>query len=208
MRGLVLKDLYSLRKEGRTVLLISSLFIVIILTLGNMDLFLCTIMLMFSATSITSFVCDNQSGWDAYVMSLPISRRDVVMSKYMLSFLLALAGGLLALLVRWIKGLLNNISDFSETLIFAYSLFVAAVILISIFLPLVYKFGVERSRMILIAVAVIPGSVSFMLAHTGALVVPDEQTIRQALLLSPLVIIVCSIMSFMISHGIYRRKEI
>lgn len=84
MRGLILKDLYNLRKDGKMVLLISSLFIVIIFTLGNMDLFLSTIMLMFSATSITTFVCDNQSGWDTYVTSLPVPRRKVVMSKYVL----------------------------------------------------------------------------------------------------------------------------
>lgn len=208
MRGLLLKDLYNLKKDGKTVLLFVAFFIMIIFIMGNTDLFLSTIMLMFSATSITSFACDNQSGWDTYVNTLPVSRGEVVLSKYTLSFLLALAGGLLVLLVRWTKGLLNNISDFSETLIFAYSLFVAAVILISILLPLVYKLGVERSRIIVIAVAVIPASAVFMLAQTGALVVPDKQTIRQALLLSPFVIIVCGIVSFLVSHGIYRRKEV
>ncbi len=208
MRGLILKDLYNLRKDGKMVLLLITFFIMIIFIMGNTDLFLSTIMLMLSATSITSIACDNQCKWDTYVNTLPVSRREVVMSKYTLSFFLAVAGGFLALFVRWIKGLLNNISDFSQTLIFAYSLFVAAVILISIMLPLVYKLGVERSRVIVIAVTGIPASAVFMLAHTGALVAPDEQTIRLALLLSPVMIIVCSAVSFKISHGIYRRKEV
>lgn len=208
MRGLILKDLYSLRKDAKTVLLISSLFIVMILTMGNTDLFLSTILLMLSATPITSFVCDNQSGWDTYVTSLPVSRRKVVMSKYVLSFLLVLSGSLLVLLVRWVDGMIKNTGSFAETLVASYAMLCAAVILVSISLPLVYKLGVERSRIIVIAVAVIPASAVFMLAHTGALVVPDEQSIRQALLLSPVVTIVCSVVSFMISHEIYRRKEV
>ena len=208
MRGLLLKDLYNLRKDGKMVLLLIAFFIMIIFIMGNTDLFLSTIMLMLSATSITSFACDNQCKWDTYVNTLPVSRGEVVMSKYVLSFLLALAGSLLALLIGWINGMIKNAGSFTETLVFAYSLFAAAVILISILLPLVYKLGVERSRIIVIAVAVIPASAVFMLAQTGALVVPDEQTIRRALLLSPVVIVVCGIVSFLVSHGIYRRKEV
>ena len=203
MRGLVLKDLYNLRKDGKMVLLISSLFIVIIFTLGNMDLFLSTIMLMFSATSITTFVCDKQSGWDTYVTSLPVPRRKVVMSKYVLSFLLALAGGLLALLVRWINGMIKNAGSFTETLVFAYSLFAAAVILISILLPLVYMFGERQARFMLVAIAAIPMTAFYVFRQ-----IPDEQIVKQILLLSPFVLVAFSIISFTVSHGIYRRKEV
>lgn len=203
MRGLLLKDLYSLRKDGKTALLLVAFFTMIIFIMGNTDLFLSTIMLMLSATSITSFVCDNQCRWDTYVAALPVSRRDVVMSKYVLSFLLALAGGLLALLVRWTKGLLNNIGNFTETLVFAYSLFVAAVILISILLPLVYMFGERQARFMLVAIAAIPMTAFYVFRQ-----IPDEQIVKQILLLSPFVLVAFSIISFTVSHGIYRRKEV
>jgi hypothetical protein len=82
--------------------------------MGNADLFLGTIVLMFVMTSVASFAYDSQSGWDTYVNTLPVSKREVVLSKYVLSFLMALTGGLLALLVRGINGLLKNIGSFTE----------------------------------------------------------------------------------------------
>ncbi len=118
-------------------------------------------------------------------------------------FLLALAGGLLALLVRWINGMIKNAGSFTETLVFAYSLFAAAVILISILLPLVYMFGERQARFMLVAIAAIPMTAFYVFRQ-----IPDEQIVKQILLLSPFVLVAFSIISFTVSHGIYRRKEV
>ena len=208
MKGLILKDFYNLRKYGKTVLLISAFYVMLTFMMDNSNLFAGMIVLMFAITSVTSFAYDRQSGWEVYVQTLPVAAKDVVMSKYLLSLLLGLIGGVLALLMGWLNGLIKNIPNFTEMLVTAYALFAIGMIFISILLPLVYKFGVERSRVIILAIIAIPTAAFFVMAQTGNEVVPDEQTIRQALLLSPLVIIVCGIVSFMISHGIYRRKEV
>lgn len=208
MKGLILKDMYNLRKYGKTVLLISAFYVMLTFMMDNSNLFAGMIVLMFAITSVTSFAYDSQSGWDVYVRTLPVAAKDVVMSKYLLSLLLGLVGSLLALLIGWINGLIKNFSNFTEMLVTAYALFAIGMIFISILLPLVYKFGVERSRVIILAIVAIPTAAFFVMAQTGKAITPDEQTIRQALLLSPFVIIVCGIVSFMISHGLYRRKEV
>jgi len=208
MKGLILKDLYNLRKYGKTLLLISAFYIMLSFMMESESMFTGMIVIMFAITSVTSFAYDSQSGWDVYVHTLPVTRKDVVTSKYLLSYLLALTGGLLALLMGWINGLLKNISNFTETLIAAYALFAVGIIFISILLPLVYKFGVERSRVIVLAVIALPTAAFLVLAQTGTVVAPDEQTIRQVLLFSPVVVIVCGVLSFMISHTIYRRKVV
>ena len=112
------------------------------------------------------------------------------------------------MLMGWLNGLIKNIPNFTEMLVTAYALFAIGMIFISILLPLVYKFGVERSRVIILAIIAIPTAAFLVMAQTDNAVLPNEQTIRQALLLSPVVIVVCGIVSFMISHGIYRRKEV
>ena len=208
MKGLILKDFYNLRKYGKTVLLISAFYVMLTFMMDNSNLFAGMIVLMFAITSVTSFAYDRQSGWEVYVQTLPVAAKDVVMSKYLLSLLLGLVGSLLALLIGWINGLIKNIPNFTEMLVTAYALFAIGMIFISILLPLVYKFGVERSRVIILAIIAIPTAAFFVMAQTGNEVVPDEQTIRRALLLSPVVIVVCGIVSFLVSHGIYRRKEV
>ncbi len=208
MKGLILKDFYNLRKYGKTVLLISAFYVMLTFMMDNSNLFAGMIVLMFAITSVTSFAYDRQSGWDVYVQTLPVAAKDVVMSKYVLSLLLGLVGSLLALLIGWINGLIKNIPNFTEMLVTAYALLAIGMIFISILLPLVYKYGVERSRVIILAIIAIPTAAFFVMAQTGNEVVPDEQTIRRALLLSPVVIVVFGIVSFLVSHGIYRRKEV
>lgn len=208
MRGLILKDLYNLRKYGRTILLISAFYILLTFMMDDSAMFAGMIVLLFAITSVTSFAYDSQSGWDVYVHTLPVASKDVVMSKYLLSILLALTGGLLALLMGWIHGLIKNISNFTETLATAYVLFAIGLVFISILLPLVFKFGVERSRIIVLAVIAIPTAAFMVLAQTGNAIVPEEQMLRQALLLSPFVIIVCFVLSLLISRAIYRNKEV
>ena len=208
MKGLILKDFYNLRKYGKTVLLISAFYVMLTFMMDNSNLFAGMIVLMFAITSVTSFAYDRQSGWEVYVQTLPVAAKDVVMSKYLLSLLLGLIGGVLALLMGWLNGLIKNIPNFTEMLVTAYALLAIGMIFISILLPLVYKFGVERSRVIILAIIAIPTAAFFVMAQTGNEVVPDEQTIRRALLLSPVVIVVCGIVSFLVSHGIYRRKEV
>jgi ABC-type transport system involved in multi-copper enzyme maturation permease subunit len=174
----------------------------------NATMFAGMIVVMFAITSVTSFAYDSQSGWETYVLSIPVSRKDVVLSKYVLALLLAVAGGLLAMLVGWLNGIIKNTSNFSEVLVTAYVLFVVAVVFLSILLPLIYKFGVERSRVIILAVFAIPVAAGFVLGQTGTMPEISEQTMNQMLLLSPLAIAVCSIVSFMISFALYRKKEV
>jgi hypothetical protein len=176
--------------------------------MDSADLFVGMIVIMFAITPITSFAYDSQSGWDVYVTTLPVSRKDVVLSKYMLSLILVLTGGMLALLMGWFGGLIKNVGNFTETLLMTYAFCAVGLVFISILLPLVYKFGVERSRVIIIAVVAIPVAVGIALSQTGTLPEINEQTIGQALLLSPLVIVACSVLSYAISSAIYRNKEV
>jgi len=208
MKGLVLKDLYNLRKYGKTILLISAFYVMLTFMMENATMFAGMIVVMFAITSVTSFAYDSQSGWETYVLSIPVSRKDVVLSKYVLALLLAVAGSLLAMLVGWLNGIIKNTSNFSEVLITSYMLFAVAVVFLSILLPLVYKFGVERSRVIILAVFAIPIAAGFVLGQTGTVPEINEQTINRILLLSPLAIVVCSIVSFMTSHAIYRKQEV
>lgn len=208
MKGLILKDLYNLRKYGKTLFLIAALYFMLSFMMDNADIFVGMIVIMFAITTVTSFAYDNQSGWDVYVNTMPVSKKDVVLSKYVLSLFLILTGGLLSVLMGWVNGLIRNIGNFSETLVTAYALCAVGLLFISILLPFVYKFGVERARVIIIAVVVIPVAAGFALSQTGTLPEISEQTVNQMLLFSPLIVAACCVLSIAISNAVYRKKEI
>ena len=208
MKGLILKDIYNLRKHGRTMLLLAAAYSFMIFMTGNAEVFLGTVVIMFAATSIASLSYDSQSGWDTYVSTLPVSRSDVVMSKYILSYLFALAGGLIALLIGWINGIIKNSGNFFEMLVSAYVMFSIAIVFVSVLLPLIYKFGVERSRIIIIAAVAIPVVAVFAIVKTGVATMPNDQMVTRILFLSPFILAICVVLSYAISNMVYRKKEV
>ncbi len=208
MKGLILKDIYNLRKYGKSLFLMAAMYFMLSFMMDNADIFVGMIVIMFAITTVTSFAYDNQSGWDVYVNTLPVSRKHVVLSKYLLSGLLILAGGLLAVLMGWVNGLIRHIGNFTETLLTAYALCAVGLVFVSLLLPFVYKFGVERARVIIIALVAIPVAAGFALSQTGTMPEISEQTLTLLLTFSPLIVAAFCALSYAISNAIYRRKEV
>lgn len=205
MKGLIIKDLKNLRKYSRTVFIMLIFFVVFAFTTKDTSFIKGMIVLMLSFMSITSFSYDKQTKWDAFALALPISRKTVVLSKYALAFLLALVGMLLSGFIGIADHLLTQSQTITETLVQSYALFAIAIVYLSILMPLVYKFGAEKSRILMIAVFAIPALIIGLGSQSGSL--PDEQLIMQLILYSPFVVIGSFGLSFVVSNAIFQKKE-
>lgn len=88
MAGLILKDLMTIQRQLKTqaFVLIFFLFISIFMQQGFMLFTIIIFIVTFQA--ITALTYDEQSSWDKYANTLPISKGDIVLSKYILSILL------------------------------------------------------------------------------------------------------------------------
>ncbi len=207
MKGLIIKDLVNLKKYSHTVLLMMAIYIIFALMMDSMQAFSGMIILMFSITVVSSFSYDSQSGWDTYALTLPLPKKVIVLSKYVLALLLSVSGTLLAILANWLFGLFRHQSNFTETLVTSYSIFAVSVIFLCIMLPLIYRFGAERSRVIIVAVFAIPTAAFVVLSQTGTPFTPDEALMSRLLLLSPLVLIAASAVSAALSCRIFRKRQ-
>jgi len=196
----------NLKKYSRTVLLIVVFYIFFAFMMDSMSFMSGMIILMFAVTTVSSFSYDSQSGWETYALTLPLHKRNFVLSKYVLALLLTISGTLLSVLANWLFGLFKHKSNFSETLVTSYTIFAIAVIFLCIMLPLIYRFGAERSRVIILAVFAIPAAALVVLSQTG-MPMPDEALISRLLLSSPLVLIAASAISFALSCRIFQRKQ-
>ena len=208
MKGLLLKDLLSLRRYMRTVMLLVAAYALMIFFMDSPYLLVGMIVLMSAMISVTSFSFDHMAGWDVYALSLPVSRKDVVRSKYLLALIFTSSGSLLSILIGVLYTLFTLKGSFTETLIASYALFAVGMVFVSILLPLLYKFGVEKARLLIIAVFAVPVAVIVALANIAGLEMPDEQLINRLLALSPLVLIAVLGISYFASCAIYRKKEV
>ncbi len=92
MKGLILKDLLNLRKQARIILLFVGFYFVLGMINQSGDSFGGVVALLFAMLAVTAMAYDERAGWDKYALTMPVSRRDLVVSKYLLGVLLSLAG--------------------------------------------------------------------------------------------------------------------
>lgn len=209
MKSLLLKDLIALKSYSKTLVILIGLFIV--LSFGNEDMNFLSgiIILMMTMLTITSFSYDQYAKWDLFSQTLPISRKDVVMSKYLLGILSVFSGGLLAVFFTFIISLIRSIEvNAAEIMIASGSIILIAFLFIGIVIPLVYKFGVERSRMITIAVLAVPSIIVVFLSKIGVdFSALDNISPSILLLVGSVCVIGLLLVSYSISAKIYMKKD-
>lgn len=161
MKGFILKDFLNLKQVGRVWLLIAALWLVVGTAehnsayIGGM-LIMLVIMLPFSAMAY-----DEAAKWDRYALTMPVSRRDIVLSKYALMLICAAASSMLTLLISLALG-----DAPSEALLMTGLLLCSALILSAVALPLLFFLGVQKARVAVLAVVLIPAVASLLPAET------------------------------------------
>ncbi|MBP3444155.1 MAG: ABC-2 transporter permease, partial [Methanocorpusculaceae archaeon] len=95
-KGLIYKDLFLL-KEAFPIAALAVLFLLFSITLGFAGGFLalCIMLLVFAVKVVEStLIYDETDGWDSFVLTAPVSRKEIIRSKYLLQILF-LAGAFL-----------------------------------------------------------------------------------------------------------------
>ncbi len=207
MTGLVLKDILNLKKNFRTLILITIFYIGIFRLSGDAAFLSGMILFIFVMQFITSFSYDDIAKWDRYALSLPIKRTEMVKSKYLLALMFLIIGSAASFLMDIAFRYFDNTLDIKESLLTMYSLAAVACIFISILMPLIYKFGVERSRIMIIGCVAIPFGLIYII-HKLGVEPPSENMLMLLLKISPLIVILIMYISYLISCNIYNKKEI
>ena len=154
MKGLVYKDLLALKQSMMTTAASMVLYIVMgIMSSDGSTLFCVMAGVMNMMIPLTCAAYDEQCGWDSFGNALPVSRTKNVLARYCTGMVVMLATLLLvaaAQVIMMFTG--NSAMDWSVYI---------AVVLISLLInavmnPIVYKFGVQKSRFVMMAVFLVP----------------------------------------------------
>lgn len=202
MTGLFLKDLISLKRQGKTLLIFFVMYIVLFIAMKNVDFIYGMIIIICTTLVLNTFSYDEASKWDYYALALPISKQQLVLCKYLLSVTLSFAGLLTCIIISVVT---NKLSF--DTWLTLYALVGVAILIISIMLPLLFKFGTQKARLLVICVILAPVFLA-LLASKAGIPAPTEATIKFLIILSPFVLAACFIASFFISCRIMEKKEI
>lgn len=147
MKALLLKDVISLSRYMRYVLILLLIFSVLPGFNGA------SFAVMFaSMLPLTALAYDERTKWDKLAAMMPYTPRQLVLSKYVLGYLLIALALLLSLVVGSTVGLVTGAPLTLESL--ASTVVVAAfgLALMAVTIPLCIRFGVEQGRIILMIV--------------------------------------------------------
>jgi len=151
MKGLLYKDFLVLRKSLWSMLLLVAIFCLIPSdSRFNLSLFF-VVYTGLLPVSLLSF--DERSHWDRLARMLPVTRRDIVRSKYVMGFFLTLGAGVLMTLGRTVFGGLS----LPEAASLALGAAALGLVFQAVLYPFLFRLGVEKGRLamgILVAVMV------------------------------------------------------
>ena len=205
MKGLLLKDLLNLKSTFKMLGAMIVFFAVAFLREGNSFVF-GIIILMFAMMVVTTISYDDLAKWDAYALTMPVTRKEMVLSKYLVMVLLNTLGAVLSLIIGIVGSFLMNQSFDLEILVIVGLVYLIAFIFGSVIIPLIYKFGTEKARLMLFLCALLPTALILLVEQLD---VPLPTTGNPWIYL--ILLVACSvigvILSYLISLKIYTKKE-
>ncbi|EMF0060859.1 ABC-2 transporter permease, partial [Enterococcus hirae] len=157
--GLIIKDLLSIKKSFKPMYIVLML-LPTISGISNTKYFLIIIAmltgLLLGTFLITTFSLDDGSGWRKNVLSLPLSIKTVVSSKFLLLLILCISAFSFVFLIGLIASIFVSIT--LDNLLIT-SIFSGLLCLFFGFLviPISLKYGTESTRYFIVAFASIPG---------------------------------------------------
>ena len=199
MKALLVKDLLTLKGQAKSLLLVLAVWFIISFINGS-GLFFTSLSVIYGMLlPLTTLSIDEKSRVERYMMSMPVTRAELALSRYALGIL-----GLLALGVLGIGASLVIGDSLEEALGASAACFCLAVLLLGVTLPLVYKFGTDKARVVCIAVYMVTFlAVSFIAAHFGI----ELDDLSGAFFLLPFLSLAVLALSAAVSLGIYKKRE-
>lgn len=203
MKALLLKDLMTLSKTLRFLLFFMLIFACIPgLNMG-------TFVMVYCATlPVTAVAYDERSKWDTYAAMMPYHPRQLVLSKYALGYVAIAMATVLSMLARAVIGAFGidplQAQDYLLMLLYA----MATTVFIAVMLPLIFRFGAEKGRLVLLIGVAIGFSIFAALAAplARALAGLTITPLRLFLLVTAAVVLLNGL-SMALSCRLYERKR-
>lgn len=160
---------------------------------------------------ITTFSFDNISTWNKYAVIMPISRKDVVISKYIMLFIFSIFGMIAGFFISTVIGVFFRNFIIKEVMLESIVSLFISMFLGSIIIPLLYKYGVEKARFLIIICFVIP---SFLFSWIVNFInklnikIPTGFNLNILFACLPILAIAFIILSINISYKIFKKQEL
>ena len=208
MKGLILKDLYMMKKYCRSYLIITVVFIAVSFASSENLFFIFYPCLLCGMIPVNLLGYDERSKWLHYSETMPYTKGQIVSGKNLIGLGTQVAVLLVTGIAQAIRMSISANFVLGEYLVLMMLLLIMSLLASSIVLPFMFKLGVEKGRMayyIMIGI-VCAGSIVFSNLLSGEL--------KSKIKLNGILPIVCLVgigiyaLSWYLSVVFYKKREI
>ena len=206
MNGLILKDIYNLNSTWKVLVALAAFYTVFGLMTDNGQFMVTMIILVCAMQFISTFSYDKISGFETYALTLCVTRRDIVKARYAaVAIMLLTSIGLSAVfsIVMFVLGAFDG--SIGDQLLSVSVVVSIGILFDAILLPLIYKFGVEKSRIMMFAVCLLPAAVVWGALKLGLVI--TEQMVKAFATALPFAAVLLFVLSYFISQQMYAKRE-
>lgn len=222
MKGLIIKDLLNLSSYKTTLLIILIFCSIGMVGTDAVNATPIFITVMIGMIVLSTFNYDEASHAEKYILSLPLTRKEIVMSKYVLAIVANILGSIVGILLTIIiVNVINVIRpedliklDFENLSITAVSGIFGVALIQAIQIPSVYRFGAEKGRiqmfLLLFLLVLMIAGVGFLITKIGFDINIEKINRFMNHFGIPILILVSAILyyiSYKISYKIFKKKE-
>ena len=147
MKGLLLKDIFTLEKQMRILLIIIVGFALI--PASSMINFT---MMYALIIPISSFGYDERAKWDRLMRMMPIPERSIILSKYVLGYSFVGLISVIMLIAQFGYHAFGyqdlTLASYPDFLVNVIFMVFMALIGYAVLMPLIFKFGMEKGRLV------------------------------------------------------------
>lgn len=215
MKGLILKDLYNISHNAKSMLFILLFFAVIFLPSSGAQGYTFTCALLCTMMIVTTFSFDEYSNWAPYALIMPVSRENLVAGKYIVLAIFSVIGTLFGLLVGTIgTRIAGAFVSVQEPAALPLGLTAIASLALSttfggISIPLTFRFGPEKGRLLVLVSFFIPSIICYTIYRSLLVlgITLTDDLITMFLYCSPILALVWNFVMYRISCSILAGKE-
>lgn len=216
MIGLMVKDFLVMRKTIRSYLLVMLVYTVLaIIGAWSADFVGGFLMTMVAILPMNTFAYDKQAKWDVYGLTFPVGRTKTVAARYLAVLLLAFGGLALAAAAGLLMGAMGKIEYIGGYLLTCAVCGLLAMLMNAVLLPILYKFGPERARIMLYGMfgIIVLAGWAFLIPLKGlewlkTLGEPTPTQIAAIPFFAAAVALVLLLLSFLLSRHIYENLDV
>ena len=141
--GLMRKDIYELWAQARVQIGLTVLYLFLPLLIPSANLLAGVGMMLLAMLPVYTLGYDERCRWERYALAMPLRKRDLFWSRFLLGAAAVLLGGA----VEAVVALLAGRNDLLSSLLITVP---SALAYLLVTLPLMMKLGVEKGRFILL----------------------------------------------------------